>query len=867
VADRLQTLIFEIITRDHACAGLSAIGHSASGAAGNVDSLTRRLNEVGRKTAQARVALAGDREALARLDAIEARLVSLSRRTASPKLTVEGAARAIAEISALDVALDKVGGKGGAAQQATSSLGALSGTTGVSGMGALIGAGVVLSPVIATLGIGLAGFGAAAYGAIAPIEKAAQKTGGLQKNMHLLNPEQQQLATSILGLGRQYHQFEQQLQPEVLAVFGKGIQLAGHLMHDVQPVAQATGKALGGLLGQIDAEFASGTWQRFFGFMADRAGPDVKLLGNLFVQLADDLPPLLTQLQPLADGFLKDTTAILKLTGATTAAVAWEHQQADAVSHSTGWLGKLGHAAEQAFAQMFPGVKGAAALQKALDGAGSSAGRTGTAVAAGAAAFRGAWPAAQSYAQWVQAAATATANLMNAQDSALAAQLAYGNSLVTSANDAAALHTALKASGGAVGLQTQAQRNSFSAANTYIAGLASQAVQAYKSGHGVDAAMTAFRNGLPLLDSAKTTNKQYWQEVRTLVTWLNKLSLEKFIATAIHVTGSGQWSVTGTTITPGVAHGPQNIGAAPTSTGAAAGLYITGGRRGVDDQLIAAQRGELIVPVPMVDAGLVDHLRGLIPGFAAGGVAGSWSGAVKGLPPWTGGRLDATLGALASATANAALAAMRAAQAAARAAQGAAGAGGGPVSGDARAAQAYALSRFGMYGWSPAYDGPSLLSLWNRESGWNRFAYNAGSGATGIPQALPYTKMPRAAWLPSQGGQAAMGPQVNWGEDYIRGRYGSPSRAWAHEMAFNWYDDAGRTARYLPPGISLAGNRTGRPEPVGAAAGTTVIFQPGAVVIHAPAGNGRDIGRQLAEYLGAHVKGGGRIYPPGVTPR
>ena len=55
---------------------------------------------------------------------------------------------------------------------------------------------------------------------------------------------------------------------------------------------------------------------------------------------------------------------------------------------------------------------------------------------------------------------------------------------------------------------------------------------------------------------------------------------------------------------------------------AAAGMYVAQGRPGVDDQLILAQRGEVIVPTGMVRAGEVDHLRGRIPGFAAGGQVG-----------------------------------------------------------------------------------------------------------------------------------------------------------------------------------------------------------------------------------------------------
>jgi hypothetical protein len=112
-----------------------------------------------------------------------------------------------------------------------------------------------------------------------------------------------------------------------------------------------------------------------------------------------------------------------------------------------------------------------------------------------------------------------------------------------------------------------------------------------------------------------------------------------------------------------------------------------------------------------------------------------------------------------------------------------------------------------VLGWSGG-EFQDLVNLWTRESGWNQFAYNASSGATGIPQALPYTKMPRSAWLPSQGGQANVLAQETWGADYIRGRYGSPSAAWAHELAFNWYDNGG----WLKPGPNFMWNGTGNYE-------------------------------------------------------
>lgn len=86
------------------------------------------------------------------------------------------------------------------------------------------------------------------------------------------------------------------------------------------------------------------------------------------------------------------------------------------------------------------------------------------------------------------------------------------------------------------------------------------------------------------------------------------------------------------------------------------------------------------------------------------------------------------------------------------------------------------------YGWG---DGQfaCLESLWNKESGWNYQAYNAGSGATGIPQSLPGSKMAAfgADW------QTNATTQIAWGLDYISRAYGTPCAAWGHSQATNWY--------------------------------------------------------------------------------
>lgn len=87
-----------------------------------------------------------------------------------------------------------------------------------------------------------------------------------------------------------------------------------------------------------------------------------------------------------------------------------------------------------------------------------------------------------------------------------------------------------------------------------------------------------------------------------------------------------------------------------------------------------------------------------------------------------------------------------------------------------------------QYGWG-AGQFSCLVSLWDKESGWNYRAYNAGSGATGIPQALPGSKM--ASIAPDWRTNAVT--QIRWGLRYIAGSYGSPCAAWGHSQATNWY--------------------------------------------------------------------------------
>ena len=97
-------------------------------------------------------------------------------------------------------------------------------------------------------------------------------------------------------------------------------------------------------------------------------------------------------------------------------------------------------------------------------------------------------------------------------------------------------------------------------------------------------------------------------------------------------------------------------------------------------------------------------------------------------------------------------------------------------------AQSIAYNLLASFGFSPQTYFGCLLDLWNRESGWRYDAENP-SGAYGIPQALPGSKMASAGadW------QTDPTTQIKWGLTYITDTYGSPCGAWDQEEATGGY--------------------------------------------------------------------------------
>jgi hypothetical protein len=101
---------------------------------------------------------------------------------------------------------------------------------------------------------------------------------------------------------------------------------------------------------------------------------------------------------------------------------------------------------------------------------------------------------------------------------------------------------------------------------------------------------------------------------------------------------------------------------------------------------------------------------------------------------------------------------------------------------DPGTAQAYARARLASMGMGDDQYA-CLFNLFAKESGWRVNAHNKSSGAYGIPQALPGSKMATAGadW------ETNAETQVNWGIGYVMGRYGTPCGAWNHSVTSGWY--------------------------------------------------------------------------------
>ena len=717
---------------------------------------TRVLKDVGRESAvtaaQTRILADSLDKQRRAADASAAATVASAK---ADKILRDASDEAIASIAAQRYETDKLA-KSSKQAAGKDGVGALAGAGGAGGsfagggMGALIAAGIALSPVLVTVGTGLGGLGLAAL--------AAGKNS-------------KQLKAELVPLRSEFMEFGKQVQPTLLTDFGAAARLAGNVLTDIRPVTIATGKAMAQFLGLLGKDLQGQEWTSFFNFMASTAGPDVKLLGQNFIDLANTLPPLLKLLQPTATDLLSITDAVAK---ATKTGADYQESLQHTVQHENA-LAKITDMLRTVLFSPGAGLYQALKLTGIISS--TTAGQQqhlGTAV--------------QTATQRLAAEAKQLNITAAGYEHALGPLETYIGAQITEANDLATLNQDLKKSHDAIGLKTAAERASFSAAQTYIQDTLKQGNAALAAHKGIDAQITSIENALPKLESVKGKTAAYRQELQLLKGILDKLAAEKAIRENIVVTGTGTWHQ---------AEFHSGVGHAVGPAGAAGAFIRQGTTATADDVIARVSKGELIVPSKMVAAGLVDHLRGAIPGFAAGGIVSGYHGDVPGLRAWTVHDQRATVSAITAGIAKGMAAAFMSSMGGGF---GHAGPGGGAPAANA------ALARR-MY---PPWASGAEWAAWNyvamRESGWSQYAYNP-SGATGIPQALPYTKMPRAAWLPWQGGSANPMAQIGWMIGYMRSTYGDAIGAAAHERAFNWYGNGLRGGIFTRPTLIGVGER------------------------------------------------------------
>ncbi len=670
--------------------------------------------------------------------------------------------------------------------------------SGVSGMGSLIAAGVALAPIIATVGTGILGLGAAAYGVVKPIQTAAQATGGLSANMAKLSPEQQQVARGLLSLGQVYDGFQKNLQGPLFAIFNQGLGLSAHLLGDVEPVARATGNALASVIGQIDREFASGTWQQFFGFMAHTAGPDVHQLGTLFTDLLNALPPLLQALQPVGQTLVTIATQAARAAGPIATLLQTASENAAGSAHNFNQGAKAADNWVVAWTNRW--IPGAKTINRWLGDVQHAAGDTATGLAHSGDSAAVAGPKFFSLNQSVAALNTSMTKLVGNLLTVQGGELSWKQALQAAETQLQSNTAGLEGNSKNALANRQALLQATNAAVTY-------AQAELVTGKDISGASDTIQRQISWLQGLHDKSQFVRAELAALRREEALLQAQK-LDQIIHVEGLGQWQVS-QSLAPGAGHRR------------AAGGLISGGVHGRDSVPILAMPGEVVVPVHMVRSGAVDHLRGSLPGFGGGGVVPGYSGSPGGLTPWVKGNDQATIHLIDQAVVKATVAGMRAAQSAAASsvAGGVAGPGGGAPAANA------ALARSMMPSWGSGAE----WSAWNyvamRESGWNQFARNPGSGAYGIPQALPPGKMGAAANPPQSNPRA----QLSWMIGYIGGRYGDPIGAAAHERAFNWYGSGLSGGVFRKPTLIGVGDKPERVDimPLGQSRSVVLEVAPG----------------------------------------
>lgn len=204
------------------------------------------------------------------------------------------------------------------------------------GIGALLSALPMLSPLVATATAGVmglasafasatAGVGGFAVVAVPTLKDVFQGTEAVQKAQEAYNnavtnkqrqealqkekeawasmdAEEQRAARSLMDFQQFFRQFRQSFETPVINAFVNGLQMLRQLLIDMRPVIQNATEAFTELEGEAGRALGSPYWQQFFGFLGSTAKPMLLDFGQAIGNLIKGFTGLLMAFQPLSTG-------------------------------------------------------------------------------------------------------------------------------------------------------------------------------------------------------------------------------------------------------------------------------------------------------------------------------------------------------------------------------------------------------------------------------------------------------------------------------------------------------------------------------------------------------------------------------------
>lgn len=813
-----------------------------------LDKLKARLAELSRRVTDAGVGL-DDKQARAALAKMDVQLDRLSRRVASPRITLEGTKAALADVLAVDAALDRLNdkqAKGGAGGKASRiALPSLAGAAGVTGLAGVAAGGLGVLPAIAAAGLGVASFGALALPTIKRIsdamtqvtadtntyDRATTKAGRNTALIHIredwakLTPAQRDAVKGIQGLQAGFGKLSAALAPLTLKVLNDGLRIANGLLPDLAPFARAAGNALDGLLKSAGKFTQTAGFKGFIADLTRLSGPAITTIGEAVGQITVAVGKLLRALAS-PGGMAVFAGAAAGLATAITAVASGfaflNKHVSPAVLHDAG----------TAILAVYGAVKLWGIAQAALDAllAANPIGLVVVAVAALAAGFTIAWKNSATFRDVIKSLAGVMLGvgivILKVNKAIVDSFLSVIGTILHGLADAfgwipGGVGSALKSASrhfdnfkagtdnvinGLIrnmqGWQKElnaSKQTVAQASASIVKNFQSQGDAARKSRIDLATYTDAVRKNRADTDAGRSARAKLINDligsgvnartanrlVDNLQGAINRMH-GKTVSVGVHGSGSGGVQITPSSGVPGAKN--YSVFFKPLARGG-----LLPGFGGGDQVPAMLEAGEAVIDKHRTRMLAPLFKRLGVPGFASGGLAGAQN-AIAGA-----GAIDTAAGARVDV--NALVKAIKAAIAA-RAAQLNPFAGitgvpsGGKISGSAAAAQAFARSILWAYGWGQNQF-PPLQALWSGESGWRWNALNPSSGAYGIPQALPASKMASAGadWRTNPA------TQIRWGLGYIKNTrgYGSPAVTYAKWLSRfpHWYADGG-----LVPGMA-----------------------------------------------------------------